>query len=82
VSQLSDYQDSDPYKPAIVKDPLHQYDNYQIYSLYCLDRQRVTVSDGVSSDSTIEFTAWLAVQSYSPYRVIPCNFSQIAGVYK
>jgi hypothetical protein len=37
-SQISTYLVGDSYAPAIPKLSLQQYDNYQIYDLYCLDK--------------------------------------------
>jgi hypothetical protein len=94
MTQLSDYQDSDLYKPAIIKDHLQQWDNYQIYSLYCVDRIYVATGtktyytgvafspfDGSPNDTSKIFNDFVAVQEFSPYRKIPCNFRAIAIAY-
>jgi hypothetical protein len=35
--------DEDIYKPKVLKPSLAQYDNYQIYSLVCVDREVATI---------------------------------------
>jgi hypothetical protein len=94
MTQLTDYQDSDPYKPLAIKDYVHQYDNFQIYSLYCIDRiysisgtkvyytgDSVSGYDGTPTDGTVFAKDFVAVQAYSPHRKIPCDFRSIANQY-
>ena len=64
----------DSYKPTDVKESLAQYDNYQIYDLYCNDIQ-------YSQTDVKLFNNFLAVQRLSPYGEILCNFSAIANIY-
>jgi hypothetical protein len=94
MTSISNYLAGDSYAPPIAKDHLQQYDNYQIYSFYCLDRIRSVSGakvyyngqpfmpyNGSIGDASEVFTEWVAVQQYSPYREIPCNFRAIAIQY-
>lgn len=71
------YLQNDSYKPPAPLPSLQQYDNYQIYSLFCVDRNFEATIAGVQNDYSSKFNNWLAVQIYSPYRKIPCNFTDV-----
>jgi hypothetical protein len=82
---LFDRLSDDPYKPAVLKPPLAQWDNYQLHNLYCVDthRQEITTINGAVTstvDSTIVFKSLIAVQAYS-FKDIPCNFDAIVRAY-
>lgn len=67
---ISDYSVGDTYAPTVVKPSLQQYDNYQIYTLYCSDF------------STVEkFKSFIAVQKYSPFPIY-FDFSVLASKYR
>jgi hypothetical protein len=60
---------------------LQQYDNYQIYNLYCRDTVYQVLKDGILQPNEIHlFRSFLAVQSYSPYG-IPDDFDSIIRSY-
>jgi hypothetical protein len=81
---LFDALNGDPYKPAILKPSLAQWDNYQIHNLYCVDTQRqqiTTIGTSTSTiDASIRFKYFLAVQAYST-KDIPCDFDAIVRAY-
>jgi hypothetical protein len=74
VSPISTYLIDDNCAPKIPKPALQQYDNYQVYDLYCVDRpfEIVDGHDWEIGESLIPATdkgwmqSWLAVQRYSP----------------
>jgi hypothetical protein len=77
ASPISTYLIDDNYAPTIPKPALQQYDNYQIYDLYCVDRP-ISIVDGYDfeaykyvtpSSSNNSMQSWLAVQRYSPDRI-------------
>jgi hypothetical protein len=85
MSSIFDALNNDPYKPAILKPSLAQWDNYQLHNLYCVDTRRqevTTIGGAVTStiDSTIVFKSLIAVQAYS-FKDIPCNFDAIVRAY-
>jgi hypothetical protein len=84
MSSIFDALNNDPYKPAILKPSLAQWDNYQIHNLYCVDIQKqeiTTVGTTANTvDSTIAFKSFLAVQAYS-FKDIPCNLDAIVRAY-
>lgn len=76
--------DEDQYKPPTPKNSLQQYDNYQIYSLFCTDitsntEKNVTVPyvQTTNTLNTVKMKSFVAVQKYSPYRKIPCDFDAL-----
>lgn len=73
---------NDENTPAVSKPLLQQYDNYQIYDLYCID---VTIDktnyDGSHKQVFQLQNSFLAVQAYSCLP-IKCNFNAIASQYK
>ena len=71
---------NDPYAPPISKPSLQQYDNYQIYDLYCVDIISDVVIDGVMSGKQDKGFYLLAVQAYSP-SIVKCNFNALAIQY-
>lgn len=80
ADNISIYLPDDGYKPIISKPSLQQYDNYQIYSIYCED----IIYNGLPVSSNIPNPVkqrnFLAVQSIAP-SVIKCDFSQIVDLY-
>jgi hypothetical protein len=78
---IQDYLPNDNYKPIKPNPSLQQYDNYQIYSIACIDVswKGNYSSDGIPVD--IQFTRFIAWQSYniSPIR---CDFNKIVDTYK
>jgi hypothetical protein len=81
---ISDYLPDDEYKPLNPKPGLQQYDNYQIYDMYCIDiNYRRIETDGSkqkAEDVPKKRLCWLAVQSYSP-SIINCDFNAIVKNY-
>ena len=77
MSQITDYLASDPYRPAVSLPSLDQYDNYQIYNLFCVDKNVQVSVNGVAGSYSIKMNDWLAVQAYSPFRKIPTDFREI-----
>jgi hypothetical protein len=73
---------NDPDMPPVSKPSLQQYDNYQIYDLYCVD---ITIDktnyDGSHQQVLQLQTSFLAVQAYS-YSPIKCDFNAIVEQYK
>jgi hypothetical protein len=73
VSPISAYLIDDNCAPKIPKPALQQYDNYQVYDLYCVDRPFEIVDGhdweiGKSLTSATDkgwMQSWLAVQSRS-----------------
>jgi hypothetical protein len=77
ASPISTYLVDDNCAPKSSKPALQQYDNYQIYDLYCVDRP-VSIVDGYDAEAYRYITpstdqglmqSWLAVQRYSPDRI-------------
>ena len=79
--QIYQYMTEDVYAPETLKPSLQQYDNYQIYDLYCED---ITFQVASSVDGNyanlIKNKNRLAVQAYS-IQPIPCNFDAIIKQY-
>ncbi len=74
VNPISAYLIDDNCAPEIPKPALQQYDPYQVYDLYCVDRP-FEIIDGYDYETWERFTpstnkglmqSWLAVQRYSP----------------
>ncbi|WP_309732419.1 hypothetical protein [Chamaesiphon sp. OTE_75_metabat_556] len=77
ASPINTYLVDDNCAPTSPKPALQQYDNYQIYDLYCVDRP-VSIVEGydfeayrhlVPSTHKGLMQSWLAVQRYSPDRI-------------
>jgi hypothetical protein len=77
MAQINDYLIGDPYRPPLPLPALQQYDNYQIYSLFCVDKMISVVVNNVSGNYTNKLNDWIAIQSYSPFRKIPLDFRSI-----
>lgn len=75
-----DNLNGDQYKPAVLKESLAQWDNYQNHSLYCVDINYTSTVNGVSINGTGVFTSFLAVQAYSTDS-IPFNFDELVQAY-
>jgi hypothetical protein len=61
---------NDNYKPVTSKPSLQQYDNYQIYTVICVDKS-----------ASQQFLDFLAIQTYSPF-TIDCDFMAIAHRFR
>ncbi len=77
---------NDTYRPPISKPSLQQYDNYQIYDIYCFDVVSNTkVINSISGETNTVSNqlkqGFIAVQAYSPDAPILCDFSTIAEQY-
>lgn len=68
--------------PQVHKASLQQYDNYQIYDIFCTDSIRTSVINGSSpQDSSLLKRNFLAVQAYDVNGQIPLDFALIATTY-
>ena len=81
ADNISTYLANDGYKPSIPKPSLQQYDNYQIYSVYCEDIVYSGLPASSNIPSPVKQRNFLAVQSMAPSGSIKCNFSQIVDLY-
>jgi hypothetical protein len=71
----------DVYAPSVPKPAAQQWDNYQIYDLYCTDRIFEVKKNGViQPPEKIVFRDFLAVQAYHP-SAIGCDFDAIVRAY-
>lgn len=79
--EISMYIGDDAYAPPIPKPSLQQYDNYQIYDMYCFDTlsQRNSTKNGIEILSKTNIRT-IAVQAYSPSPIL-CNFDAIVRRY-
>jgi hypothetical protein len=77
ASPINTYLVDDDCAPTSPKRALRQYDNYQIYDLYCVDRP-VSIVEGYDFEAYREVApstdrglmqSWLAVQRYNPDRI-------------
>jgi hypothetical protein len=69
---MSNYQGiNDSYLPTISKPSLQQYDNYQIYTLVCIDDTENQIKIG---------NGFLAIQSFS-IEPIEINFISLVNTY-
>jgi hypothetical protein len=79
------YLPNDSYKPPIDKPELGQYDNYQIYDIYCDDivYEILTINGhDVDPPEPVKFKNFLAVERVSPIGAIECDFNAIANIYR
>ena len=81
ADNISTYLPDDEYKPSISKPSLQQYDNYQIYSVYCEDIVYSSLPASSNIPIPVKQRNFLAVQSMSPSGLIKCNFSEIVDLY-
>jgi hypothetical protein len=90
TNQINFYLNDDKYKPVTPLPSLQQYDNYQIYSLYCVDtnvastRTESITGGGTytsSSNGSNQKNSFIAVQTYNVYSKIPCDFRSIIQTY-
>lgn len=79
---MSDYQGiEDEYLPPVVKPSLQQYDNYQIYDLYCTDIYSIRIDvNGTTENVCTSNTNRLAVQAYN-INPIPIDFNTVIKNY-
>jgi hypothetical protein len=86
MSVIADYFDTtnDPYRPSFDKPELGQWDNYQIYDLYCVDLPvESTLVAGTYTNNYIEpnnFNQFLAVQAVG-IRPVTLDFTRIVLDY-
>lgn len=73
---------NDNYKPTVSKPSLQQYDNYQIYDIYCKDivYSPMVIEGNINSPPPLFKKDFLAVQRFSSIS-IDCDFTQIASTY-
>jgi hypothetical protein len=81
---IQDYLPNDNYKPKISKPSLQQWDNYQIYDLFCTEIKyglipQNTRASLTTPDIQIE-SKILAVEQYNP-NIICVDFRGIASQY-
>lgn len=77
---ISDYLVGDIYAPTIPKPSLQQYDNYQIYSIACVDVSYKGYSSNDDIPSDVLFTRFIAWQTYD-ITAIRCDFNAIVNTY-
>jgi hypothetical protein len=74
---------NDPTLPSSPKPSLQQYDNYQIYDLFCTDKiMSISVNAEPPQQQIKKQQNFLAVQAFDPRYQIPVNFTFIATTYK
>lgn len=78
MSTIADYLINDDYRPSNPKPHLQQYDNYQIYDLYCED---ILNSFNGAIANQIQNKSFTAVQKFSPHGNILCDFRALAILY-
>lgn len=66
--------------PLVSKPSLQQYDNYQIYDLYCVDIISDVVVNGVATVKQNKGISVLAVQAYDP-NIVKCDFNALVTQY-
>lgn len=66
--------------PLVSKPSLQQYDNYQIYDIYCVDIIYDVVLNGITTNKQDKGIYQLAVQAYSP-NVVKCDFNALVIQY-
>jgi hypothetical protein len=81
LQSINDYLVGDAYAPTVLKPSLQQYDNYQIYSIACVDVNYRGYSTNNDIPPDVLFTRFIAWQTYSIVS-IRCDFNAIVNTYK